>query len=227
MEDRLGRASHPDRSVGPIPLDFQGATGQVQAGPPFGQAKQVAGHQGGAGAGAAGQGWPRPPLPDPHAQVVGAEDLDEMHVGAGRECFVLLQQGPQGFEINGIEIGHRNHHMGIAHAGGGHGQGLIRHHQDALGQTSWSHRQGGGDGFGAQAGRAHVHPHAAIGLELGNDGARQGLDQPAAARSIAIAVGQKPGQATDAVTAHLRFAAIGIEDAHAQLTPLAGRQSQY
>ena len=159
--------------------------------------------------------------------MVGAEDLDEMHVGAGRKCFVVLQQGPQRFEINSIEIGHRNHHMGIAHAGGGYGKGLTRHHQDALGQTGRSHFQGGGDGFGAQAGRAHVHPHAAIGLELGHDGSRQGLDQPAAAWSITVAVGQKPGQATDAVTAHLRFAAIGIEDAHAQLTPLAGRQSQY
>ena len=43
------------------------------------------------------------------------------------------------------------------------------------------------------------------------------------AGSITIAIGEEAGQAADAIATHLRFAAIGVKDAHAQLTArLAG-----
>jgi hypothetical protein len=116
--------------------------------------------------------------------------------------------------------------MGVAHAGSRHGKGLAIHHQLALGQTVGPQLQGGGHLLRCQEGGAHVHTDGAVRQQLGHDPTRQGVDLPGATGAIAIAVRQEAGQAADAIAAHLRLGAIGIENAHAQLPAGVGGEGQ-
>ena len=116
--------------------------------------------------------------------------------------------------------------MGIAHAGRPDRKRAASHFQVALGQPVIATNQGGGNGFRIEKGGSHVDADAAVLTQFRNDAPCQGFDLPLTPGKIAIAIGQKAGQATHAVTTHLRLRAIGIEDPHAQLTALAGRQGQ-
>ena len=207
-------------------MDLQGAARKIEPGPVPAQPQPVAGHEGGAGARAAGQGGAGAPLPHPHHQVVGGEHLHEVDVGFRREGRVHLEAGTEALQVDLVDRVHRDHHVGVAHAGGSHGEGLAIHHQLALGQPVGPHLQGGGHLGRLQEGSAHVDADGAIRQQLGHDPARQGVDLPGAARAVAVAVGQEAGQAADAVAAHLRLAAVGVEDAHAQLAAGVGRQGQ-
>ena len=186
----------------------------------------MAGHQGGAGARATGQGGASTSLPNPHHQVAWMQHLHEVNIGARREDGMQLQRSPQQVQIDPFEIQHRNHHMGIAHADGGNGQDLAVDGQIPLGEPRRTDIQQGGNRRGFQEGRAHVDADAAIGLQLRHDATSKGFDLPATAGIIAIAIGQKAGQAADAIAAHLRLAAVGIEDAHPQFAAFTGRQGQ-
>ena len=212
--------------AGLIPADFQRPARQIEAGAALTETEQMAGHQGGAGARAAGQGGASAPLPHPHHQMAGVQHLHEVNVGAGREDRMQLQGSPQQLQIDTFQIQHRNHHMGIAHADGGYGQDLAGDGQIPLGEARRTDPQQGGNRRWFQEGRAHVDADAAIGLQLRHDATGKGFDLPAAAGVVAIAVGQKAGQAADAVAAHLRLAAVGIEDAHPQFAAFPGRQGQ-
>ena len=186
----------------------------------------MAGHQGGAGARAAGQGRTGAPLPHPHHQVIGGKHLHEMNVGFSREAGVHLQQGAKALQIKIGQVLHRHHDVGIAHPCRGDSKDFAIHLQIPLGQAGRTQGQGGGNRGRLQEGRAHVDPDGTIVQQLRHDPARQGVHLPAAAGAIAIAIGQEAGQAADAIATHLRFAAIGVEDAHAQLPTRLAREGQ-
>ena len=158
--------------------------------------------------------------------MAGMQGLHEVNVGAGREGRMHFQSGTEAFEVDRGHVLHRDHHMRIAHAGRRHPQPQALHLQFALGQALGTDRQGGGHLLALQERCAHVDADAAIGLQFGHDPAGQGLDLPGAARRVTIGVGQEAGQAADAVAAHLGLGAVGVEDAHPQLTALPWRQSE-
>ena len=158
--------------------------------------------------------------------MLRAEHLHEMHIGASREGGMAFKGRTETLQLNGFHILHGNHHMGIAHAGGRHREGVTFHLQLSLGQAGRSQGQGGGHRRRLEQGRSHVDANGAVSTKFRHDPTRQRLHLPDAAGFVAIAVGQEARQAADAVAAHLRFAAIGIEDPHPQLPPLAGRQCQ-
>ena len=108
-------------------------SGPDGVGTPLTQAEAVHRHEGGAGSCAAGQGRAGPPLPHAHHQMVGAEHLHEMHVGAGWEGRVMLEQWAEQFQIDLLHHRHRNHHMGVTHAGGRHRKCFAIHLQLTLG----------------------------------------------------------------------------------------------
>ena len=226
VKDGQGRAGHEQMVRLAIPLNFEAAPGQVEPGDPVGQAEAMGHHQGGAGASATGQGRARTPLPDPHDQMAGAEHLDKMNIGSGRKGRMQLEGGAEPLEVNGGHILNGNHHMGIAHADGANFKLAASYLQTSLGNPSWAQLQGCGDGGRFQEGNSHVHPDGAVLTELRNNPSCQGLDLPAATGWLAIAVGQEPGQAADAVAAHFGFAAISIENPHSQLSLALGRQGQ-
>ena len=209
-----------------IPGNLQGTAGQIQPGAALRQPQAVAGHQGGAGAGAAGQGGTGAPFPDPHHQVGGTEHLHEVDVGAGRKGRMDFKAGAEALQIDGRHGSHRDDHMGVAHAGGRHREAFAAHLQLSLGNTGWADLERGGHRLGLKEGGTHVHPDPTIRLELGNDATGQGFDLPAAARLIAVAVGEEAGETTNAIAAHLRLGAVGVEDAHPQLAAFPGRQGQ-
>ena len=158
--------------------------------------------------------------------MVGAEHLHEMHVGAGWEGRVMLEQRAEPFQIDLLHHRHRNHHMGIAHTGGRHGEPFAIHLQISLGETGGADLQRGGHLLGLQKRRPHVHPHRAIQQQFGNDPTGQGVDLPGATGAIPIQIRQEAGQATDAIAAHLRLAAIGVEDPHPPFPPGMGGEGQ-
>ena len=219
----LSGAIHEHLAAGGIPVDLQGATGKVEAGLPFREPQAVASHEGGAGTSAAGQGGTSAPLPHPHEQVIRGQHLHEVHVGFGREAGMNLEGGTKALEIDLLHGIHRNHHMGIAHAGGRHGKPFAIHLQLPLGQAMGADAEGGGHLIRLEEGGSHIHANRAIGQQLRHDATSQGVDLPGASRAIAIAIGEEAGQAADAIATHFRLAAIGVEDAHAQLTAGIGR----
>ena len=226
VEHGLGRAIHEQVIAGLFPVDLQRTAGQIEPGAAAGDAEAMANHQGGAGAGAAGQGGASAPLPYPHHQVAGAEGLDKMHVGLGRKAGVQLQGGAEALQIHLLHIGHWNHHVGIAHAGGAHLKAFAGGFNQAFGDARGADLQGGGNGGGLQEGGAHVHPNRAVAQQFGHDAAGEGVYLPLATGLVAVAVGQEASQATDAIATHLRLGAIGVEDAHAQFAAGIGGQSQ-
>ena len=207
-------------------MNLQRSAGQVDTGATLAQTKAVAGHERGAGARAAGEGGTCAPFPDPHQQMLGIQHLHEVHVGFGRERRMDLKSTAETLQIDLLNRIHRDHHMGITHAGSRHSEPFAIHVQLPLGKSGSADREGCGHLFGQQEGRPHVDPDRAVIQQLGNDAARQGVDLPGAAGAITITVRQEPCQATDAIAAHLRLGAIRIEDAHAQLTAGHGRQRQ-
>ena len=213
-------------TAGFIPGNLQRSAREIQAGAALRQAETMGDHQGGAGAGATGQGRASTPLPHPHHQMGGAEGLHEVHVGAGGKGRMHLQGGPVTLEIDSRNIVHGNHHMGIAHASRSHREGLTSNLQAALGDAGLPKRQGGWDGSRLEERGAHVNADGAIGAELGNDATGQGFDLPLPAWGIPVAVSQEASQAADAIAAHLRLTAIGIENTHPQFSPLSGGQGQ-
>ena len=207
-------------------MNLQRTAGQVDAGATLAQAQAVAGHERGAGTRAAGEGGTRATFPDPHQQMLGAEHLHEMHVGFGRERWMNLKSTAEALQIDLVNRIHRDHHMGIAHAGSRHSETLAIHVQFPLGESGSADCEGCGHLFGKQEGSSHVDADRAVIQQLGNDASRQGVDLPGAAGAITITVRQEPCQAPDAIAAHLRFGAVRIEDAHAQLTTGHRRQRQ-
>ena len=219
-------ARHKHMTTGFIPINFQGPAWEIEARAAFSKPQQMGHHEGGASTGAAGQGGARSALPHPHHQVSATDYLNEMNVGAGGECRVNLECRAVTLQIHRLNVINGDHNVGIAHTGRPDRKRAASHFQVALGQPVIATRQGGRNGCRIEKGGSHVDADAAVLTQLGNDAPRQGFDLPLTPGNIAIAIGQKAGQAAHAIATHLRFRAIGIEDPHAQLTALPGRQGQ-
>ena len=190
-----------------------------------GETQQNCCHQRGASARPTGQGGTGASLPDTDLQAIAAVHPQEMHVRLGREEGVHLKGGAPGIKGNGVEVIDGHHDMGIAHAD-------CRYRKARIGQIGFTtgqaidQRQRGGNRRRLQKGRPHVHQQLTIDLQFRTNQTRRRLNRPAAPRRVTVTVREKTGQATDAVAAHLRLTAIGIEDAHAQITICLGWQGQ-
>ena len=138
----------------------------------------------------------------------------------------MLKTGTKALQVDLFNAINGDHHMGIAHAGCGDGKALTVNLQLPLGEARRPHRQGRGHLLRHHEGGAHVDANPAVVEQLRHDPSGQGVDLPGATGPISIDVGQEARQAADAVAAHFRLTAIGIEDAHAQLTTGTGGQRQ-
>ena len=88
-----GGAGHDHVVVVGAPFDQQFAAVQHEHGRTFGEVAPGGGHQGRAGAGAAGLGQARAALPDPQANAVAALDLGEADIDVLWEQRVALDGG--------------------------------------------------------------------------------------------------------------------------------------
>src|SRR5665647_1330516 len=205
--DLFGRPGHEHAPVGPH-LDDELAAGQFyrDGGRALAGADQR--DRGRGGAGAAGARLPHAPLPDPDLGLVLAEDLDELHVGLTREVLVLLDHGAHFVQRDELERPRRlDHGVRVAdvdererEAAAGGVQGLL----DALSFEA-------AELLAAEARDAHVDgDHVAL-AERGDDLAGCGLEHHGVVAERALHT-QLAGDHAHAVAAHLRLAAVGIED---------------
>src|SRR5216117_2528656 len=72
------------------PLELEGAAGEMGGHAATGAPRNGAGDADRAGAGAAGEGFARAALPDPHRHIVSAVHLNELDIGAARESRIDL-----------------------------------------------------------------------------------------------------------------------------------------
>ena len=197
---------------------MQIAAGELHLYRAVAQARQHRGHQRRAGAGAAGQGFPGSPLPDPHLEHAPVDHPHELHVRPPGEQGMMLDHGPDHGHIDHLGIPHENHRVGIAHVHAGDKPGLA-HDLQPMAQHQLPgqiHR----DQPGVQLRRAHIRPHPGdlpvfhrkprlLHAALGGDGKAGFIREPPLIHIFA--------DAADGVAAHFGFAAIGVEDAHAEI----------
>jgi chromosome partitioning protein len=100
-------------------------------------------------AGAAGEGFTRPPFEHAQQDMVAADDLHETHIGAVRKARVPLDTRPKPLDWGAFHLGHVQHHVRVAHGERAHLNvlaGDVQREAQRLGK----HRY------------AHVHRHQAV-----------------------------------------------------------------
>ena len=204
-------------------MQLQISAGQLHLHGAVGKAGQHGGHQGRARAGAAGQGFPRAPLPNPHLQDAPVNDPNEFHIRAPGKQGMMLDHGADGGQINHLRVPHEEHGVGIAHVDAGDEPGLP-HDLQAVAQHQFA-RQIHGDQAGVQFRRAHIRLHAGHLAVFHRE--PQLLQAPLGGNGQLRFIGHAPlihvfADAADGVAAHFGFAAIGVENAHAKVRAVRG-----
>ena len=176
--------------------------------PPAGQPAPVRVDQGGAGAGAAGEGQPGAALPDPQPDAVRREDLGEADIGALGEQRVTLQSPA---ELLGDQVAGRRRRRSRAGcpcctAAGSPGSG----------RCSVSHRsRAAGCRCQSEPRRAHVDADAPVRPAPRPAGRRRRCGSPGTAAPVSRE--QQRGDAAGGVAAGAGLAAVGVADAHEQV----------
>src|SRR6185295_9599804 len=209
FEGCFGRALHPYGIVAAGPRDGQRAAARIDAHRRVGELLRDRRHRRGAGAGSAGQRLPRAALPYSQGDVVARQDLHIPGVDALGKARVALDARTLGRHRREFDLGDALHRVRIAH----------REHGELYRFGSQAQRLE--QRFGKLR-RAHVDAHFAVGLETRTDHAAGRLDA-----DLALA-GEAPGaheldEAARAVAALLDFAAVGVEDAIAEVDALLRR----
>jgi hypothetical protein len=228
-EDFCGGAGHVEVVVGLAPFEGEVAAGEVGEDFAVGAAGEDAGDADGAGAGAAGPCDAAAAFPGAHFHLAGGDDLDPVGVDAVGEGLVMLDGGSDAGEIDGIDIGHVDDGVGVAHRDEGHVYQLIR----LIERDTVLVLAGAADDFVGIDGNlgqvedrfAHVDGDLldlAIGEVQGEgEDSAAGFDGHGVVLGEAVVVGVL-GDAADAVAAHLALAAIGVEHAHADIGVVGG-----
>ena len=196
------------------PFDGKLAAVHHQGRGAFAQPPAMGGHQGGAGAGAAGLGLAHAALPDLQPDAVGAEDLGEADIGALGEQPVVLDPWAGLFHRRGLGVGHEEHHVRIAH-GDAAGPGELG--IDLQVDLGGVHFQGQGDVAPVQAGFAHVDRDLAVARAKGEEDAGRRLDAHGLG---ARRLHHQPADAARGVATGRHLAAVGVPDAHAGVGPV-------
>src|SRR5450759_854598 len=205
--DLFGRPGHEHAPVGPH-LDDELAAGQLHGDRRRALPGADQRDRGRGGAGAAGARLPHAPLPDPDLGLVLAEDLDELHVGLAREVLVLLDHGAHFVQWDELERPRRlDHGVRVADVDEREREAAAGGVQRLLDALSFE----AAELLAAEARDAHVDgDHVAL-AERGDDLAGCGLEHHGVVAERALHP-QLAGDHAHAVAAHLRLAAVGIED---------------
>ena len=195
-------AFHRHRIVAAGPSDGQRAAARLDLHRRIEQPARDAGDHRGAGAGAAGERLAGAALPHAQRDAVAVEHLHVARVHPVGKARVDLDQRPLGGHRRARHVGHDLHRVRVAHRQ----DGDVEH----AGRCTFSRSSTGRDG------RAHVHAHLAVGLEARPDRAAQRLDADLALLRQALAV-HELHEAARAVAALLDLAAVGVEDAVAEV----------
>src|SRR5512135_2223528 len=160
-----------------------------------------------AGAGAAGPGLTRAPLPHAHFYFARAEDLDELRVHPLGKKRVVLEARSKLFQIQRIDVVEIEHAVRVAHGNAGDLVGFaVDGERPVFDLTVGVHR--------------NLPP-------LEDRLAHVDLDQFADdARPRDAVVVDIFGEAADAVAAHLHLAAVGVVDLHLEIGHLRGMDGQ-
>ena len=190
---------------------------------PFGEPVEKTGGANGAGAGAAGEGLTRPPLPGPLPDFGTGEDLYELHVGPPGKEIMILHEGTVLLHLKALHVIHKDDAVRVSHGNGGDGKGGMKDVQ-RLGDDLTCRLSGHGDFTPCKPGGTHLDPNlpdlaVIAGEELQGKDAGTGLGRNLLFRHDAVIIGVL-GHAADAVAAHLRFGTVGIEHPHPDIRTL-------
>ena len=208
------------------PVDMQRAKLDLHIDAAAGAPGQRAGDGRAACAGAAGERSAAAALPcaRPHGMIV--HNLDEVHVRAPREDRRVLHRVAQPRDVDPGQIVHKDHRVRHADQHAGKAQRLPVHGQLAVDAAP---RPLHGDLLAVQERLAHVHAHAGHHAVLDQQrrahDAGERFDREGGLFHDALLV-HILGKAADAVAAHLRLAAVGIDDAHADVGRVAVEHEQ-
>src|SRR5690606_3459361 len=203
FEDALRRAFHPHRIVAARPTDGQRAAARLNANRRIDHAAENPGDRRRAGAGAAGERLAGAALPDAKHDLVTVAHFHVARVHPLREARVVLEQRALRAHRRRLGARHDLHGMRIAH-GEDRGVDLVPAHAQALDERL------------AVARGPHVDAHLAVVLQAGGDRSRQRLDEDLALVGEPLGV-HELDEAARAVSALLDFAAVGVEDAVAEV----------
>ncbi len=168
------------------------------------------GDRGGAGPAAAGLGDARAAFPHPQPDAVGPGYSRDLHIRAFGEHRVMFDIRPQGGQIDRLGVLDEEDAMRIAHVDGrGVGQRSLFD-----GQRQCISRFPQRDFRPIQPRRAHVHRDDAVRTGLGGQQPGRRFDRR---RRPARLFHQRGGDATGAVAAGRRFAAVRIIEAEARV----------
>ena len=167
---------------------------------------------------------PDPRLPRPHRDLARTEDLHDMDVHSLRERRVILDPGTERLQGERARVVDIDHGVRVAHRYDGHCKiaaiDLKRRVDGRLaGQERGNPRRVEDRGTHVHAGPTDV---SSVDLQVEREDAAARLDpEPVLPHDVMIV--EILGDATDAVTAHLAFGAVGVEHPHPRgVGPLRG-----
>ena len=149
----------------------------------------------------------------------GVQLLDEFGVDPLGEMRMPFKGRADGGKVKRVDLLHRHHAVGVAHADAGDGPvpagGCQGHpHKGPLPHA------GGGQGGGHRAVAPHLDLPEPLPLPAQGLDAAQSVDpQPVAGDEGRVVATQPLGHAADAVAAHPALAAVGVVDAHHRIRP--------
>ena len=161
-------------------------------------------------------GLPHTPLPDPHAYRTVGFHADEFHVHPIGEDRVALDGGAHAGHVEGRGVLHLDDAVRVADVDEGEAILLAGGDQPGVDDVAVGRDFGPRscrDVRAPKTGSTHVDPHQPVREEPGPDGPRQGLHDEFRLRHRPRA-SQVAGEYADAVAAHLRLAAVGVEHPH-------------
>ena len=184
------------------------------------QSAQDARDHRGAGAGAAGQGLARATFEHAQAHGVRIHHLQEAGIDARRKALVALDQRALRDHRRGIDVGDHLHRVRVAHRHrGDRHRGVADlqrlHHRVGIGYKGHLRRR--------KLRHAHVHRDQAVCAQPRRDDPGPGLDADLGLRSEPLVV-DEAHEAACAVAALFDLAAVGVEDAVAEIDVGAGRR---
>ncbi len=124
--------------------------------------------------------------------------------------------GAEFVQGDGGDIGDRHDEVGVAHADGGGLEGVAGG-GDGLADEEFVGGAGHADFASGEAGEAHIHADALVGLDVEFEETCAGHDGNDFGEGEALIAGVE-GEAPDAVAAHFAFAAVGVEHPHLEHT---------
>src|SRR5882762_444825 len=203
LEDGLRGALHPHRIVAAGPRDGQRSAARRHLHGRIEQAAQDARHDRRARPRAAGQRLARAALPHAQRDAMPVQHLQVASIHAAGKARVMLEQRPLRRHRRRLDVGHDLHGVRIAY----------RQYRYLCGFpvnfNSFYQRRTEGRG-------PHLDADFAVGLEPLHDRAGEGLDAEFALRGEAFLV-HELHEAARAVAALLDLAAVGVEDAVAEV----------